>query len=102
MEKTKFAAYMAEKRKQKGLTQEQLAERLYVTSTTVSKWERGVTYPDISMITGICRELDISEHEFFQPVMIWHHVRSKNRLNGIKILCAGFFGRFYFRMLLLW
>ena len=65
MEKTKFAAYMAEKRKQKGLTQEQLAERLYVTSTTVSKWERGVTYPDISMITGICRELDISEHEFF-------------------------------------
>lgn len=43
MEKTKFAAYMAEKRKQKGLTQEQLAERLYVTSTTVSKWERGVS-----------------------------------------------------------
>lgn len=41
MEKTKFAAYMAENRKQKGLTQEQLAERLYVTSTTVSKWERG-------------------------------------------------------------
>lgn len=65
MEKTKFAAYMAEKRKQKGLIQEQLAERLYVTSTTVSKWERGVTYPDISMITVICRELDISEHEFF-------------------------------------
>lgn len=54
MEKTKSADYMTEKRKQKGLTQEQLAERLYVTSTTVSKREREVTDPDISMITGIC------------------------------------------------
>lgn len=47
------------------MTQEELANRLYVIPTTISKWERGITYPDISMITNLCKELNISEHEFF-------------------------------------
>ena len=37
----------------------------YVIPTTVSKWERGITYPDITMISDLCKELNISEHEFF-------------------------------------
>ena len=36
---------------------------LYVTEGAVSKWERGVSYPDITLISDICRVLDISEHE---------------------------------------
>ena len=36
---------------------------LFVTESAVSKWERGVSYPDITLISDICRVLDISEHE---------------------------------------
>lgn len=45
-------------RKAQGLTQKQLAERLHVTDGAVSKWERGINYPDISMLDHIARILD--------------------------------------------
>lgn len=64
-DKKNFGKYITEKRKAVGLTQEELANRLYVIPTTVSKWERGITYPDITMIINLCKELHISEHEFF-------------------------------------
>lgn len=62
--KSNFAKYIKEKRIKKGLTQEQLAEQLIISTSAVSKWERGVTYPDITLISKICEVLDISEHEF--------------------------------------
>lgn len=65
LNKQSFGAYFVQKRRQAGLTQEELAKRLFVTNTTVSKWERGLSYPDIALVTDICRELSISEHEFF-------------------------------------
>ncbi len=65
MDKKSFASFIAQKRKDAGMTQEELARRLFVTNTTVSKWERGLSYPDISLVPGVCRELGISEHEFF-------------------------------------
>lgn len=62
--KQAFAKFIAEKRNQAGLTQKQLASRLFVSDTTVSKWERGLSYPDITLISQICEELGITEHEF--------------------------------------
>lgn len=64
-DKKNFGEYIAQKRKSLNLTQEELAEKLYVIPTTISKWERGISYPDITMITRLCRQLGISEHEFF-------------------------------------
>ncbi len=64
-DKKSFGKYIAEKRKEANLTQEELASKLYVIPTTISKWERGITYPDITVITNLCKELHISEHEFF-------------------------------------
>ncbi len=64
-DKKNFGKYILKKRKEANLTQEELASKLYVIPTTISKWERGITYPDITMITKICKELNISEHEFF-------------------------------------
>ena len=46
------------------MTQRSLSERLYVTESTVSKWERGLSYPDVSLIPEVCRVLSITEHEF--------------------------------------
>lgn len=64
-DKKSFGAYLLKKRKEANLTQEELAAKLYVIPTTISKWERGITYPDITMITRLCEYLNISEHEFF-------------------------------------
>lgn len=64
-DKKNFGEYIAQKRKERGLTQEELAEMLYVIPTTISKWERGVSYPDITMVVDLCKALNMSEHEFF-------------------------------------
>lgn len=62
--KKKFGEYLASKRKESQLTQQELADRLYVTKTAVSKWERGLSYPDITLVKSICEQLDITAEEF--------------------------------------
>ena len=62
-DKITLGKFIQSKRKECGLSQRELAEKLYVTESAVSKWERGVSYPDITMISGICEALNISEHE---------------------------------------
>lgn len=47
-------------RKNKGFTQEDLANRLHVTRQTISKWEKGYSVPDADMLTKIADELDVS------------------------------------------
>lgn len=64
-EKKYFGEYIHRKRREAGLTQRQLAERLFVAESTVSKWERGLSYPDVALIPAVCHALGISEHEFF-------------------------------------
>ena len=54
---------IAQKRKEKNFTQEQLAERLGVSNKTVSKWETGKSMPDYSVVKFLCDELDISVTE---------------------------------------
>ncbi len=62
-DKKTFGSFIKSKRIEKNYSQKDLAEVLFVTEGAVSKWERGVSYPDITLITDICRALDISEHE---------------------------------------
>ncbi len=50
-------------RKEKGLTQKELAERICVSDKTISKWENGNSMPDTSMLMDLCNELDISVNE---------------------------------------
>lgn len=64
--KQSFGVYIRTKRVGLGLTQRQLADTLFVAESTVSKWERGLSYPDVALIPAVCRALGISEHEFFQ------------------------------------
>ena len=63
-DKKTFGSFIKIKRTEKNYSQKDLAEMLFVTEGAVSKWERGVSYPDITLIADICRVLDISEHEF--------------------------------------
>ncbi len=66
MEKKKFGEFIKVNRLKKGLTQKELADLLFIDVTAVSKWERGVSYPDITLISGICKSLDISEKELIE------------------------------------
>ena len=62
-DKKSFGSFIKTKRTEKNYSQKDLARLLFVTEGAVSKWERGVSYPDITLISDICRVLDISEHE---------------------------------------
>ncbi len=61
--KKTFGAYILQRRRELGMTQKELAQRLYVTESAVSKWERGLSYPDITLLQNICSVLEITEHE---------------------------------------
>ena len=62
-DKKTFGSFIKAKRTEKRYSQKELADMLFVTEGAVSKWERGVSYPDITLIGDICRVLDVSEHE---------------------------------------
>lgn len=63
MDSAKFGAFLIDLRKEKGLTQEQLAERLNVTNRTVSRWETGVNIPDIDILIILADFYDIDIRE---------------------------------------
>ena len=63
MDQLKIGKFIAECRKQKCLTQIQLAEKLGITDKAVSKWERGVAMPDTSIMLELCDILGISVNE---------------------------------------
>lgn len=50
-------------RKEKGLTQTQLAEKLNITNRAVSKWETGKSVPDAAIMLDLCEILDVSVNE---------------------------------------
>ena len=63
MDLIKIGKFIAKCRKEKEITQEQLAEKLYVTDRAVSKWERGLSLPDASKMLELCNILDINVNE---------------------------------------
>ena len=63
MNQVKIGKFIAECRKQKHLTQMQLAEKLVITDKAISKWERGIAMPDSSIMLELCDILCISVNE---------------------------------------
>ena len=64
MDLKKIGQYIQTKRKELGLTQAELAEKLGMSNKSVSKWERGVCLPDVSIYMDLCEILGISVNEF--------------------------------------
>lgn len=60
MDLKKIGSFLKELRKEKGITQEELAEMLYVSGRTVSRWETGTNMPDISLLVDIAEIFDVS------------------------------------------
>ena len=63
MDNAKTGALIARIRKEKGLTQKELADRIGVTNATISKWETGKGFPDISLLEPLANALDITISE---------------------------------------
>lgn len=63
MDQKKIGKFIAECRRQRGMTQMQLAEKLCITDKAISKWERGIAMPDSSIMLLLCDILCISVNE---------------------------------------
>ena len=63
MDQNKSGKFIAKLRKEKNMTQEQLAEKMGVSINAVSKWERGLSFPDVSLYKKLCKELGINIEE---------------------------------------
>ena len=66
IDKEKFGAFVAQLRKEKGLMQKQLAERLYVSDKAVSKWERGLSLPDVAILVPLAEILGVTVTELLE------------------------------------
>jgi transcriptional regulator with XRE-family HTH domain len=83
-EKKSLGKYIQSKRKKLNMTQKELADRLFVSESAVSKWERGLSYPDITLINEICEALHISEHELFTASDDWHQRKLIKQSNAYQ------------------
>lgn len=63
MEKEKLGAFIKTLRQEQGLTQRELAGKLHLTDTAISKWERGLSFPDITLLPNLAEALEISIYE---------------------------------------
>ncbi|MGN0353435.1 MAG: helix-turn-helix domain-containing protein [Roseburia sp.] len=63
MDQIKIGKFIADERKRKGYTQKQLSEKLEISDKTISKWERGNGFPEVSLLLPLCNELEITVNE---------------------------------------
>lgn len=75
---TKIGLKIAEYRKKKNLSQDQLAEKMYVTRQLISKWELGTGIPKIDHVISLCEILDVN----FEELLCLNDEEEKE--NGIK------------------
>ena len=66
IDKAKFGAFVAQLRKEKGLMQKELAEQLYVSDKAVSKWERGLSIPDVAILVPLAEILGVTVTELLE------------------------------------
>lgn len=84
MDQKKIGNFLKELRKEKNLTQEQLAEKLNVSGRTVSRWETGTNMPDISLLNEIAEFYDVSI-----PEIISGERKSGTMNNEVKEVAQG-------------
>lgn len=66
IDKEKFGTFVAQLRKEKGLMQKDLAEKLYVSDKAVSKWERGLSIPDVALLVPLAEILGVTVTELLE------------------------------------
>lgn len=87
MDKYVTGSVIRKLRENKKMTQEELAEKLYVSSKAVSKWETGHGFPDISLLEPLAKALDISLFELLSGEDIRNRNLSSNMLKSKFYVC---------------
>lgn len=87
MDQIKVGKFIKNLRKEKGYTQEQLANKLLVSPKTVSKWECGNGIPEVSLMLTLCSELDITVNELLSGCRLKdNEYKNKAEENLVKAL----------------
>ena len=86
MDQVKIGKFIAERRRESGLTQAQLAEKLAITDRAVSKWERGKALPDASIMLKLCEILGITVNDLLSGEVVAEasqRAESENNMLGL-------------------
>ena len=86
MDQRKIGQFIAEMRKEHGLTQRELADKLMISDKTVSKWERGNGLPEVSLMMPLCDVLQISVNELLSGTRLLSSEYKKNAEENIMRL----------------
>ena len=88
MDQSKIGKFIAEKRKEQGMTQAQLAEILGITDRAVSKWETGKSLPDASIMLELCDLLKITVNDLLSGEVVsmnnYNEISEKNLIEMIR------------------
>lgn len=88
MDQIVIGKFIASERKRKGYTQRQLADILEISDKTISKWERGNGFPEVSLLLPLCNELDITVNELLSGERVsyedYQRKAEENMVNMIK------------------
>ena len=88
MDQIKTGKFIAEERKAKKYTQRELADKLSISDKTISKWERGNDFPEVSLLLPLCNELEITVNELLSgerlQAMDYKKKAEENMVNLVK------------------
>lgn len=88
MDQIKIGGFIAEERKRKRYTQKILSEKLGISDKTISKWERGNGFPEVSLLIPLCSELDITVNELLSGERVseeqYRKKAEENMVNLVK------------------
>ncbi|MBQ8343507.1 MAG: helix-turn-helix domain-containing protein [Clostridia bacterium] len=83
MDQKQTGKFIAEMRRERGLTQKELADRLLISDKTVSKWECGGGFPEVGLILPLCNELGITANELLSGKKLTETEYKKNAEENI-------------------
>ena len=88
MDKEKTGEYIRALRKNKGWTQMQLAEQLHISDKAVSKWERGISFPDIELMEELAQVFQVDVADIIRGEEAGRAEHTVNELVKDTIVCA--------------
>ena len=91
MDQEKIGKFIAQCRKDKNITQEQLAEKLGVTNKSVSRWENGKNMPDYSILKKLCNILDIDVNEFLSGEKIQKNEIQLHSIENLDLILKEYY-----------
>lgn len=86
MDQIKIGKFISKKRKEKSLTQQELADLIGVSNKTISKWECGKGMPEVSLMLPLCEKLEISVNELLSGESLDSSYKEKAEENLVGLI----------------